>query len=207
MGASSCLCHGLQWIECGGIISRGTKRRKRWTRSVCLSTAVTSSSTWSLRTTSGARWRSCSGLCRSCGPPRNYPIPSTPPRWKWASWRPGSGKTSDLPWREFNKLNQYSYSDNYNSYPSSWNIGTCTSQIHFLHYVGESCFWTHLFKKKGVQLVCVHVVVWEGGGVEVEVLCSTCTQVTKRDFTSSVAHRRTFYESICFAELRNKVKK
>lgn len=55
--------------------------------------------------------------------------------------------------------------------------------------------------------MCVHVMVWEGGGVEVEVLCSTCTQVTKRDFTSSVAHRRTFYESICFAELRNKVKK
>ena len=54
--------------------------------------------------------------------------------------------------------------------------------------------------------MCVHVVVWEGGGVEVEVLCSTCTQVTKRDFTSSVARRRTFYESICFAELRNSEK-
>ena len=72
----------------------------------------------------------------------------------------------------------------------------------------ESHVSEHIYlKKKGVQLVCVHVVVWEGGGVEVEVLCSTCTQVTKRDFTSSVAHRRTFYESICFAELRNKVKK
>ena len=54
--------------------------------------------------------------------------------------------------------------------------------------------------------MCVHVVVWEGGGVEVEVLCSTCMQVTKRDFTFSVAHRRTFYESICFAELRNSEK-